>query len=122
MGQHHVGLRSKPKHSPEKVTLILVEIQRLPDIEKGNSKQDIVRLKWTIYNGSKKVFINFQTDTDNVNMVVYRYRNNTYLKDTEMELKLTEYGKLLPKRVYFLSYSDIFFKRRILLNETTVHN
>ena len=43
-----------------------------------------------------------------MNIVVYRYRNNTYLKDTEMDLKLTEYKKLLAKRVYLLSYIDIF--------------
>ena len=66
--------------------------------------------------------INFQTDTDNVNIVVYRYRNNTYLKDTGMDLKLTEYKKLFAKRVYFLNYIDIFYKRCIVLNETTVHN
>ena len=65
--------------------------------------------------------INFQTDTDEVNIVVYRYRNNTYLKDTEMDLKLTEYKKLLAQRVYLLSYIDIFYKRCIALDETTVH-
>ena len=51
-----------------------------------------------------------------------RHRNNTYVKDNEMELKLTEYEKLLSKRVYLLSYIDVFFKRCILLDETTVHN
>ena len=66
--------------------------------------------------------INFQTDTGKVNIVVYRYRNNTYLKDTEMDLKLTEYKKILAKRVCLLSYIDIFYKRCIVLNETTVHN
>ena len=62
------------------------------------------------------------TDTDKVNIVVYRYRNNTYLKCTEMELKLTEYKKLLAKRVYFLNYIDVLYKRCIVLDETTVHN
>ena len=61
--------------------------------------------------------INFQTDTDKLNIVVYRYRNSTYLKDTEMDLKLTEYKKLPAKRVYFLSYIDIFYKRCIVLVE-----
>ena len=70
----------------------------------------------------KKVCIIFQTDTDKVNIVVYGYRNNTYLKETEMELKLTEYKKLLAKRVYLLGYVDIFYMRCIVLNETTVHN
>ena len=54
-----------------------------------------------------KVCINFKTDTDKVHMVVYRYRNNTYLKDTEMDLKLTEYKKLPAKRVYLMRYIDI---------------
>ena len=56
---------------------------------------------------------------DNLNNVVYRHRNNTYVKDTEMELKLTENLKLLSKRVYLLSYTDVFLKRCIVLDETT---
>ena len=100
----------------------LVETQQLPDIEKVDSKDEIFCLKWTIYNGRRKVCINFQTDTDKLNIVVNRYRNNTYLKDTEMELKLTENKKLLAKRVYLLSNIDIFYKRCIVWDETTVHN
>ena len=112
----------KSKDSPEKFTLILVETQQLPVIEEVDSKDEISCLKWTIYNGRRKVCINFQTDADKVNIVVYRYRNNTYLKDTEMDLKLTEYKKVLAKRVYLLSYIDIFHKQCIVLDETTVHN
>ena len=119
-GLYHVELKSK--HSPEKITLTLVETQQLPDIEKADSKDEISCLKWTFYNGRRKVCINFQTDTDKVNIVVYRYRNITYLKDTEMDFKLTEYKKLLAKRVYLLSYIDIFYKRCIVLDETTVYN
>ena len=103
---YHVEL--KCKDSPEKITLTLVETQQLPDIEKSDSKDEMFCLKWTIYNGRRKICINFQTDTDKVNIVVYRYRNSTYLKDTEMVLKLTEYKKLLAERVYLLSYIDIF--------------
>ena len=55
-------------------------------------------------------------------IVLYRYRNITYLKDTEMDLKLTEYKKLLAKRVYLLSYFDIFYKRCIVLDETFGYN
>ena len=106
LGLYHVELRSKD--SPGKITLTLVKTQLLPDIEKVDSKDEISCLKSTIYNGRRKVCINFQTDTDKASIVVYRYRNNTYLKDTEMDLKLTEYKKLLAKRVYFLSYTDIF--------------
>ena len=93
LGLYHVELRSKD--SPGKNTLTLVETQQLPDIEKLDSKDEISCLKWPIYNG-RKVCINFQTDADKVNIVVYRYRNNTYLKDTEMDLELSEYKKLLP--------------------------
>ena len=57
-----------------------------------------------------------------MNIVVYRYRNNTYLKDTEMDLELTDYRRLLAKRVYLLSYINIFYKQCIVLDETTVHN
>ena len=108
MGLNHVELRSKLKDSSEKFTLTLLKTQQLPDIEKSDSKDDISCLKRTIYNDRRKVCINFQTDTDKLNIVVYRYWNNTCLKDTEMELKLTEYEKLLPKCVYLLSDIDIF--------------
>ena len=107
LGLYHVELKSKD--SPEKITLTLVETQQLPNSGKADSKGEISCLKWTFYNGRRKVCINFQTDADKVNIVVYRYRNNTYLKDTEMDLKLTEYKKLLAKRVYLLSYIDIFY-------------
>ena len=120
LGLYHVELRSKD--SPEKFTLTLYETHQLPDIEKSESRDEIFCLNWTIYNGRRKVCINFQTDTDKVNIVVNRYRNSTYLKDTEMDLKLTEYKKLLAKRVYLLSYIDIFYQRCIVLDETTVRN
>ena len=120
LGLYHVELRSKD--SPKRITLTLVETQQLPDIEKVDSKDEISCLKWTIYNGGRKVCINFQTDTDKVNIVVYRYQNNMYLKDTEMDLKLTEYKKLVAKRVYLFNYNEIFFKRCTLSDETTIHN
>ena len=120
LGLYHVELKSKD--SPKKITLTLVETQQLPDIEEVDSKDEISCLRRTIYNGRRKVCINFQTDTDKVNIVVYRYRNNTYLKDTEMDLKLSGYKKLLAKRVYLLSYIDNFYKRCIVLDETTVYN
>ena len=121
LGLYHVELRSKPKGSCGKIRLTLVETQQLPNIEKVDSKDEISCLKWTIYNGRRKVCINFQTDTDKVNIVAYHYRNNTYLKDTEIDLMLAEYKKLLAKRLYLLSYIDIFYKRCIVLDETTVY-
>ena len=41
--------------------------------------------------------MNFQTDTDKLNIVAYRYRNNLYLKDSEFDLKVAEYQSLLAK-------------------------
>ena len=59
LGLYHVELKSKD--SPKKITLTLVETQQLPDIEKSDSKDEISCLKWTIYNGRRKLCINFQT-------------------------------------------------------------
>ena len=97
-------------------------MQQLSDIEKTDSKEEISCLKGTKYDGRRKVCVNFQTDTDKLNVVVYRYRNNLYLKENELDLKLTEYQSLLAKRIYLFSYIDIFYKRCIVLDETTVHN
>ena len=66
MELYHV--EPKSKDSPEKITLALVETQHLPDIEKADSKNEISCLKWTIYNGRRKVCINFQTDTDKLTL------------------------------------------------------
>ena len=96
-------------------------MQQLPDVEKTDSKEEISCLKWTIYNGRRKVCVNFQTDTDKLNFVVHRHRNNLYLKDNEVILKMSEYESLLAKRVYLLSYIDILYQRCIVLDETTVH-
>ena len=121
LGLFHVGIR-KPNVSPEKITLTPVKTQQLTDFEEADSENEISCLKRTIYKGRRNVCINFQTDSDKVNNVVHRYRNNTYLRVTETELRLTEYEKLLAKRVYLFSYIDVFIKRCIVLNETTVHN
>ena len=120
-GFYHV-LLTTPKTSPEKVTSTLVKLQQLPEIEKMDSENEISCLRLTIYNGRRKICIRFKTDMDKLNIVVYRYRNNTYVKDTEMELKMTEYKKLLSKRVYLMSYIVVLFKRCIVMDETTVDN
>ena len=119
LGLYHVVLTTQ-KTSPEKLTLTVVEMQQLPDIEKTDSEKEKSCLKWTIYKG-RKVCVNFQTDADKLSFAVYRYRNNFYLKDNEIDLKLSKYQSILAKRVYFLSYIDIFYKRCIVLDETTVH-
>ena len=120
LGLYHVVLTT-PKTSPEKLTLTLVEMQQLLDVEKTDSKEEISCLKWTIYKGRRKKCLNFPTDTEKLDIVVYRYRKNLYLKDNEVVLKLSEYECLLAKRGYLLSYIDIFHKRCIVLDESTVH-
>ena len=120
LGLYHIRLKT-PKTYPEKHTLTVVEMQQLPGIEKTDSKTETSCLKCTIYIGRRKVCVNFQIDTDKLNIAVYRYRNNLYLKDNENDLKLTEHRSLLAKRIYLLSYIDIFYKQCIALDETTVH-
>ena len=39
----------------------------------------------------KKICIKSKTHTDKLNIVVYRYQNIMYLKDDEVDLKVTEY-------------------------------
>ena len=95
-------------------------MKQLPEIEKIDSKKEVSCQKRTIYNGRRKS-VNFKADTDNLNIVAYRYRNNLYPNNNEIVVKLTEYQSLLVKRVYQLSYSDLFFNRCIVLDETTVH-
>ena len=75
-------------------------MQQLPNIEKTDSNEEKSHLKWTIYKGRRKVCVNFQTDTDNLNIVVYRYWNSLYLNDNEVDLKMTEHQSLLAKRIY----------------------
>ena len=64
-------LKSKLGHyqSPEKLTLTVVEMKQLPDIEKTGSKEEISCLKWTTYNGRRKECVNFQTDSDKLKIV-----------------------------------------------------
>ena len=120
LGLYHVVFRT-PKTSLEKPTLTVVEMQQWPNNEKTDSKEKISRLKWTKYNGRRKVCVNFQTDTDKLSIVVYLYRNSLYLKNNEVDLKMTEYQSLMAKN-YLSSYIDIFYKRCIVLDEKTVHN
>ena len=76
LGLYHVVLTT-PKTSSEKITLTQVEMQQLPEIEKVDSKNEISCLKCTTYNGRRKVCTGFKIDMDKLNIVVYRYRNNT---------------------------------------------
>ena len=94
-------------------------MQKLADIEKIDSKGKISCSKKTEKNGRRK--LRFKTDTDNLIVVQYRYRNKLKLKDSGFDLKLIDYHSHLAKRVYLLRYFDKFFRRCIVLEETTVH-
>ena len=118
---YHVAITT-PKTSPGKLTLTVVQMQQVPNIENTDSKEEISHLKWKIYNGRRKVCVNFWTDTHKLDIVVCRYRNSLYLKDNKVDLKLTESQSLLAQIVYLLSYIDIFYKRCIALDGATVHN
>ena len=97
LGLYHVVLTT-PKTSPEKLTLTVVDVQHLADIEKTNSEKEVSCLKRTIYNSGRKVCVNFETDSDKLNIVVYSNRNSLYLRDSEVDLKMTEDQSLWAKR------------------------
>ena len=121
LGLYHV-LLNLTKNSPVKLTLTIAELQQLPELENLDTIDQISCFTWTIYNGRRKVCVNFKSDEDTLAIVVYRYRNNNYLKDTELRLKMTEYKQLLAKRINLLTYLDVFNKRCIVLSESTIHN
>ena len=54
--------------------------------------------------------------------IVYRYRNNINLKESEIELQMTECEKFFPEQLNLLSDPDGFFKPCFLLDETTFHS
>ena len=121
MALYHVVLTT-PETSQEKLKFTGIEMQQLPDFQKTDSKEEVSCLKWTFFIGRRKVRVKFQTDTDKLNIVMYRYRNSFYFKDNEVFLKMTEYQSLLAKRAYLMSYIDIFYKRCIVLGEKIVHD
>ena len=43
------------KFLPKKLALTVVETQQLSDIEKTDSEEERFCLKWSLYNGSRKV-------------------------------------------------------------------
>ena len=98
IGLYHVVLTT-PRTSPEKLTLTVVKMQQLPDIDNTYSKEEVSCQRRTLYNVRRKLCVNFQTDTDKLNFVVCGYRTSSYLKDNEVNLKTTEYQSLLTKRV-----------------------
>ena len=116
LGFYHVGLTTS-KASPKNFTFIVVQKQQLPNIEFTDSTEESSCL-----DGQKEVCVNFKTDTDKLNIAVYRYRNSSYIEDKKIYLKLTEYQTLSTKRVFVYSDFDISYKRFIVLDETTVRS
>ena len=70
LGLYHVVLTA-PKTSPKKFTLTVVQMQQMSDIEKTDPTEEESCLKWTLYTRRREVCVNFQTDTDKLNIVVY---------------------------------------------------
>ena len=98
----------------------LTESQHVLDIAKIDPKEETFCSKKTFYNGRQKVCVNFKADTDNFNIVVFRYRNNLYLKVIEIDLNCIKSESLLTTKIYLLRYIDKFSKRCFVLHETTV--
>ena len=94
-------------------------MQHLPDIENTDSKKNSAETGQ--YIKANKKYVIFKTDTDNLNISVYRYQNKAHLKENEIYLKLTEYQSRLANWFLLLSYFEISFKRCIVLDETTAH-
>ena len=63
MGHYH-ALLATPKTVSKKLTLTVVEMQQLPDIEKKDSGVEFFCPKLTLFTGGRKVCVNFRTDTD----------------------------------------------------------
>ena len=100
----------------------VVGLQQKLHVEKNDSREIAGCLNWTISIGRRKVCVNFKTDTGKSNIAVCQYRNHLYQKDNKTVLKLTQDQSPSTKRVYVLSYNDIFFKHCNVLDETTVPN
>ena len=69
MGLCHVLFKTL-ETSPEKLTLTVVEMQQLPDLENTESKDDFSLLKRTIYKSGRKVCVNLKTGSDKLHVVV----------------------------------------------------
>ena len=66
LGLYNVVL-TIPKSSPTKIIITIAKLQQLPELEQ--CEDEISCLKWTIYNGRRKICVGFQTDTDKVDVI-----------------------------------------------------
>ena len=110
LGLYHV-LLTPLEQTSRKVHLTIVEMQQLPEVGNFDSENEISCLRWIIYNGRRKICVFCKSDTDYVELTVYRYRNNMYMNDSDIEVKATEYNTVLQKKNYLLSYLETFSKK-----------
>ena len=74
-------------------------MQQLSHLEKSDCKEEIFCLKWTFYNGRRKVCLNFKIDTNKLTNVLNPHRNSLYIKENKVDFKLTEHQPLMEKRI-----------------------
>ena len=121
LGLYHVFLISSEQTS-KKVNLTIVEMQQLPEVGKFDSGNENSCLRWIIFNGRRKSRVSYKIDTDYIAMTVYWYRNNMYMKNSDIKLEPTECNTLLQKKKYLLIFLETFSKKFIVVEETTHHN
>ena len=121
LGLYRVLLTSL-EPNPKNISLTIVEMQQIPEVGKFDSENEISCLRWIILNVRRKVCVFCKTDTDYGGFTVYRYRNNMFMKDSDIELKATEFNTILQKKKYLLSYLETFSKNFFVVDETTHHN
>ena len=97
LGLNHVPITSS-EQDPKKINLAIVEMQQLEEVKKFDSENKISCLRWINFNGRSKICVFCKTDTDYVGTTVYQYRNDMYMKDSDIELKATHYNALLQKK------------------------
>ena len=73
LGIQHVALQT-PKIRSKELLLNSTEMQRVPDTENTDQKEEVRCQNRTKEKSSQNVSVNFNTDTVELNKVVYRFR------------------------------------------------
>ena len=110
LGLYHV-LSTSSEQTSKKVSLTCVEMQQLPAGRKFDSENKIFCLRWIIFNGRRNICVFSKTVTEYVGLTVCRHRNNMFMKDSDIELKATEYNTLFAEKKYLLTYLETFFTK-----------
>ena len=108
MGLCHVVFTT-PKFTPEKLTLTVSQMQQRPAIGETDSKEKLSNWKLLIDNGRRKECANFKTETDKLNVEVFRYQNILFHKDNEVDGKLTKY-QCSSQNGYIFWFTLTFFQ------------